>query len=66
MERSFSEDFSWLMGDTFLWVNLLEAVLNGGLMIVSYKGKGSFTNAFSSNLKAVNVKIFANHKRMYT
>ena len=31
-------------------------------MIRSFQGQGSFTNAFSSNLKAVNLKIFASHE----
>ena len=41
-------------------------VLHEGLMIRSWQGQGSFTNAFSSNLKTVNVKIFANHEGIYT
>ena len=37
-----------------------------GLMIRSCQGQVSFTNTFSSYLKTVNLKIFANHKGIYT
>ena len=33
------------------------AIQHGGLMSRSYQGRGSFTNALSSNLKAVNLKM---------
>ena len=48
MEGPFYKSFSWQMGAIF-W----EAVLHGGLMIRSCQMWGSFTNAFSSNLKTV-------------
>ena len=41
-------------------------VLHGELMIRSWQGQGSFTNAFLSNLKTVNAKIFANNEGIYT
>ena len=41
------------------------SVLHGGL-IRSCQERGSFTNAFSNNLKTVNLKIFANHEGIYT
>ena len=37
-----------------------------GVMIISCQGQESFTNTFSSNLKTVNLKTFANHKRIQT
>ena len=37
-------------------------VRHGGLMIRSWQERGSLTNAFSSNIKTVNLKIFANHE----
>ena len=40
--------------------------LHGGLMIRSCHRQGSFTNAFSSNLKTVNLKMFANHGGTYS
>ena len=40
-------------------------VLHGGLMIRSWEWQGSFTNAFSSNLKTVNPEIFVNHEGIY-
>ena len=39
------------------------AIQHGGLMSRSYQGRGSFTNALSSNLKAVNLKM--NHSTVY-
>ena len=46
-----------------LWVNLWEvAVLHGGLMIRPCQEQGSLTNAFFSNLKTVNMKIFLQEK----
>ena len=41
-------------------------VQHGGLMIRSCQGRDSFTNAFSSNPKTVNLKIFVNHEGIYT
>ena len=41
-------------------------VLHGGLIIKSCQGQGSFTNVFSSNLKTVNLKVFAYHEGIYT
>ena len=35
-------------------------------MIRSWQRQGSFTNAFSSNLKTVNLKAIANHEKIYT
>ena len=50
------------MGDTF-W----GAVLHEGLMIRSCQGWGSFSNAFSSNLKTVyDLEVFGNHEGIYT
>ena len=46
----------------YLW----GTVLHGGLMIRSSHRQGSFTNAFCSNLKTINLKIFANHEGIYT
>ena len=37
-----------------------------GVMMISCQGQESFTNTFSSNLKTVNLKTFANHKRIQT
>ena len=45
--------------------NLCGTVLHRRLMIRSCRGRGSFTNVFSSNLKTVNLKIFANHVGIY-
>ena len=42
------------------------AVILGGLMFRTCQGQGSFTNALSSNLEIVNLKIFPNHKGIYT
>ena len=50
----------------FFWTNLLGAVLYRGLIMRSCQGLGSFTNAFSSNVKTVNLKIFVNHEGIYT
>ena len=36
----------------------------GGLLIRSLQGQGSFTNAFFSNLKTVNLKTFVCHERI--
>ena len=36
------------------------------LMIRSCQGQVSFTNSFFSNLKTVNLKIFASHDGIYT
>ena len=49
-------------GGGYLW----ETVLHGGLMVRSCHRQGSFTSAFSSNLKTINLKIFANHEGIYT
>ena len=49
---------NFLGGGQIYWGTLLHE----GLMIRSCQGQGSFTNAFSSNLKTVNLKIFANHE----
>ena len=54
--------FLWQMGDKLFLANLLETVLHGMLMIRSWKGQGSFTNPFSSNLKTVNLKTFVNYE----
>ena len=40
-------------------------VLHGGLMNRSCQGPGSFTNAFFSNLKTENPKMFANHEGIH-
>ena len=48
MEGLFCKSFSLQMG-----VKCCGNVLHGGLTIRSYQGWGSFTNAFSSNLKTV-------------
>ena len=59
MEGLFYKNFLCEMGDKFLE----GAVLDEGLMIRSCQGWGSFTNAFSSNLKTVyNLNFFDNHK----
>ena len=42
------------------------AVIFGGLMIRPCQSQGSFTDAFSRNLKIVNLKTFPNHERIYT
>ena len=42
------------------------AILHGRLMIRSYQRWGSFTNAFSSNLKTVYLNIFPNHEGICT
>ena len=62
MEGLFSKRFSWNLGDKLFLGNLLEAVLHAGLMIRSCKEWGSLTNAFASNLKTIDPKVFANHK----
>ena len=54
------------MGDKFWGKIYWGTVLHGGLMIRSYHGQGSFRNAFSSDLKTVNLKMFANHEGTYT
>ena len=47
------------MGDNFFWQIYWEKpVLYEGLMIRSCQREGSFTNAFSSNLKTVNLNFF--------
>ena len=33
----------------------------GGLMIALCKGRGSFTNGFSSNVNTINPKVFPKH-----
>ena len=48
------------MGAKIYW----RAVLNEGLMIRLCQGCERFTNAFSSNLKVVNLKIIANYEGM--
>ena len=49
MEQTF---LGKLMGDGSTW---------GGLMIALFKGKGSFKNAFFSNLNTINLKVFLKH-----
>ena len=66
MEGLFSKSFSWKAGDKLFLGNLLEAVPHGGLMMRSCQEWGSFTNAFASNLKTKDLKIFAKHKGIYT
>ena len=58
--------FSWQMGGQVLGAILWGAVLYGTLMIRSCQERGSFTNAFSCNLKTLNMKIFPNHEGVYT
>ena len=41
-------------------------VLHRGLMIRSCQGRQIFINAFSSNLKTVNLKLFSSHEGIYT
>ena len=52
------------------WGTVLHGEWGGGggvgVMIISCQGQESFTNTFSSNLKTVNLKTFANHKRIQT
>ena len=61
MEGPFYKNFSCQMGDKFLG----GAILDEGLMIKSCQGWGSFTNAFSSNLKTVyNLDFLAIMKEM--
>ena len=43
------------------WKIYWGAVLHGPLMIRLCEGRGSFTNAFFSNLEIENLKLFANH-----
>ena len=45
------------MGVRFFEKIYQEAVLCGGLMIKSCKGRGNFTNASSSNVKTVKLKM---------
>ena len=55
----------WQMGDKLFWANLLgdcSTWMVNGLIIVR---EGSFTNAFSSNLKTENFKTFASHDAVY-
>ena len=71
MEETFSKNVSWKIGDIFFFGEregqiYWEAVLHGCLMIRSCQGRESFTNAFSTNLKTVNYKVFVNHERIYT
>ena len=54
--------FSWQMGNKLFLANLWGTVLHGRLIIRSWKGQGSLTNPFSSNLKTVNPKTFVNHE----
>ena len=62
MEGLFSKSFSWNLGDKLFLGNLLEAVLHAGLMIRPCKEWESLINAFASNLKTIDLKVFANHK----
>ena len=54
----------------FLWMaNLLEQTYGGsfymrGLLITLCKGRGSFTNTFSSNLNTRNPNVFLKHGRI--
>ena len=41
-------------------------VLHSGLMIRSCQGREIFINAFSSNLKTVNLKLFSSHEGICT
>ena len=63
MKGTFSESFSW---EKFSGKIYWGTVLHGGLMIRSYYGQGSFRNVFSSDLKNVNLKMFANHEGIYS
>ena len=62
MEGPFYKYFLWQMGNKYLG-----AVPHGGATVKSCLGWGSFTNAFSSNLKTVyNLVLFTNHEGIYT
>ena len=50
-----------IFGGQIYWVT----DLHGGLKIRSCQRQKLFTNAFYSNLKTVNLKIFANHEEIY-
>ena len=51
----------------FFWGRFVGGLFHmGGLMIRSWQGQGSFTNAFFSNLKTANLKIFAILEGIYT
>ena len=55
--------FSWQMGEALCFEEIYEGpVLQGELMIRACQGQGSLRNAFSSNLKIVNLKIFPNQE----
>ena len=49
------------MGDKPFSANLWGVVLQGGLMVALCKGRENITNAFSSNLKTINPKVFPKH-----
>ena len=52
------KSYSWQMGEAICFGQIFEgAVLQGGSMIRSCQGQGSFRNAISSNLKTINLKI---------
>ena len=53
------------MGNKFWGQTYRVAVLHGGLIIISCQENGSFTDAFSSNLKILNLKIFPYHKDIH-
>ena len=51
------------MGEAICFEEIYEGpVLQGELMIRACQGQGSLRNAFSSNLKIVNLKIFPNQE----
>ena len=59
--------YSWQMGEAICFEEIYEgAVLEDELMIRACQGQGSLRNAFSSNLKIVNLKIFPNQEGIYT
>ena len=72
--------FQWSKGLVFppqktwrdLFINTFHGrwgtILHGKLMIRLFQGWGSFTNAFSSNLKTlcINLEIFINYEGIYT
>ena len=60
--KAFHGRWGTILGGQLYW----GTVLHGGSMIRSCQGQGSFTNAFSSNLKTVNLKMFADHEGIYT
>ena len=53
-------------GTNFFGKTYERTVGHGGLMIRSCQGQESFTNAFSSNLKTVNLAIFPNYEGINT